>query len=97
MRDAARDTKWIGASPIGGDVRRILCAIEGPSGTPDERSIFFLGLCFQTKDQFNHTHIKFLTRVYHPNVDSRGKISVNFMNNMENRMDSCSDHQTTAC
>ena len=77
--DPVRDTKWIAAAPIRGNLYHVLNAIEGPPDTPYERGIFFLETRFHPDHPFKPCKMRFLTRIYHPNIDSRGDICVDLL------------------
>jgi len=48
--------------------------IEGPSGTPYEKGIFKLELNIPDRYPFEPPKVRFITQVYHPNIDSGGRI-----------------------
>ena len=78
-RFAGTDIKWIAAAPIRGNICHVLSAIEGPPDTPYERGIFFLESRYPPDYPFKPCTMRFLTRVYHPNIDSRGNICVDLL------------------
>ena len=53
--------------------------IEGPKGTPYEGGFFKLCLKFEESYPFNPPNVEFITRIFHPNVSSRGKICVDIL------------------
>ena len=75
----ARDTRWIAAAPIRGNMKHVLSAIEGSPDTPYERGIFFLESHYHRDHPFRPCTMRFLTRIYHPNVDSRGNICMDLI------------------
>ena len=74
-----RDINWIAAAPIRGNISHVLSAFEGPPDTPYERGIFFLESRYSPDHPFKPCTMRFLTRVYHPNIDSRGNICVDLL------------------
>ena len=66
--------KWIAAAPFRGDIFHLLSAFEGPPDTPYEGGIFFLEERCHIYHPWKPCKLRFLTRIYHPNIDSRGNI-----------------------
>ncbi|KAF9233564.1 ubiquitin-conjugating enzyme/RWD-like protein [Melanogaster broomeanus] len=53
----------------GDQQRYIEAAIEGPDGTPFQQGVFFLELSIPTDYPFKPPSVRFLTKIYHPNID----------------------------
>ncbi|XP_066249467.1 ubiquitin-conjugating enzyme E2 T-like [Euwallacea similis] len=53
--------------------------ILGPPNTPYENGIFKLEIVIPEKYPFTPPSIKFLTKVYHPNIDDSGRICLDLM------------------
>lgn len=53
--------------------------ITGPPETPYEKGIFTLEILIPEKYPFSPPSIKFLTRVYHPNIDESGRICLDLI------------------
>lgn len=53
--------------------------IIGPKGTPYEGGIFNLDISFPTNYPFRPPNIKFITKVYHPNIDRYGNICLDIL------------------
>lgn len=65
---------------IDGDIRRGLAAIAGPPGTAFEGGVFFLRVSLPETYPRTPMRMRFLTRMYHPNISSRGEIHAAFLN-----------------
>jgi ubiquitin-protein ligase len=81
LRRVAREVKkvyefaaWASVAPIDNDMTKLLASIEGPPGTPYEHGIFWLSYEYPQNYPFVPPKVRFITRIYHPNVDSRGEI-----------------------
>lgn len=53
--------------------------IFGPENTPYEGGVFELSLTFPTNYPFQPPNVKFDTKVFHPNIDSRGSICLDIL------------------
>ncbi|ORZ40428.1 ubiquitin-conjugating enzyme/RWD-like protein, partial [Catenaria anguillulae PL171] len=51
-------------------------SMTGPAGTPYEGGVFQLACRLPPNYPVAPPHVKFLTRVYHPNMDSDGRICI---------------------
>ena len=76
------NTPWINVSPVLLDGYRLLAAIEGPPDTPYEGGVFWIDLQFPQAYPFKPPKLRFLTRIYHPNIDSRGYICLDVLENL---------------
>ena len=50
--------------------------IEGPSNTPYENGIFYFRMRFSSDYPFKPPAFNFITKIYHPNIDLNGNISI---------------------
>ena len=73
-KQGKNNTPWINVSPVCSDVYHLLAGIEGPPDTPYEGGVFWIGVRFPPEYPFRPPKVRFLTRIYHPNIDSRGYI-----------------------
>ncbi|KAM7192420.1 Prion-inhibition and propagation domain containing protein [Naviculisporaceae sp. PSN 640] len=72
---------FISAAPLNdGCLDKLIARIEGPPGTPYEGGIFWILVSFSPSSSspddpsLGPPSLKFLTRIYHPNIDCQGNI-----------------------
>ncbi|KAM6544670.1 hypothetical protein CsatB_025406 [Cannabis sativa] len=53
--------------------------IFGPSGSPYEDGVFFLSIDLPQQYPSKPPHIKFLTKIFHPNIDEDGTIYIDIL------------------
>ena len=73
------NTPWINVSPVRSDITHLLAGIEGPPDTPYEGGVFWIDVRFSRDFAFRPPQLQFLTRIYHPNIDSRGCICLDVL------------------
>merc|ERR1711974_83239 len=67
--------EWlISCSPVGDDLKNLRAKITGPPGSPYEEGKFVISVEFPDDYPFKPPKVKFITKVYHPNVKSDGRI-----------------------
>ena len=68
------------AGPINDRLLDWEATIIGPSDSPYAGGIFKLSLYFGDKYPFKPPKIKFITKIFHPNIDSYGNICLDILN-----------------
>ena len=68
------------AGPINKNIKMWNATIIGPSGSPYAGGIFKLSIIFLDKYPFKPPKVKFMTRIYHPNINPSGSICLDILN-----------------
>jgi ubiquitin-conjugating enzyme E2 D/E len=68
------------AGPEKDDISKWDATIFGPEGTPYENGIFKLKIDFTSEYPFKPPHIRFVTKIYHCNINSDGYICLDILN-----------------
>merc|ERR1711879_148362 len=71
---------WASAGPVGDNLYKWKAIIEGPEKTPYEKGSFSLELEMPPEYPFKAPKVKFLTKIYHPNVKSDGQLCNEVLN-----------------
>lgn len=66
--------------PVGADIFRWEGVVIGPACSCYEGGIFHLSIQFPSDYPLSPPHIKFLTKIYHPNVGLDGTIYIDILN-----------------
>jgi ubiquitin-conjugating enzyme E2 D/E len=67
------------AGPVGDDIFNWEGCIVGPEGTPFHGGMFKLSIQFPVDYPFRAPHMKFKTKIYHPNINSSGLICLDIL------------------
>eukprot|EP01083_Nonionella_stella_P079767 219005_1 len=79
QRLIAEPVAGISATPYADNLRYFAVAIEGPSETPYESGVFQLELFLPADYPMTPPKVRFLTKIYHPNVDKLGRICLDIL------------------
>lgn len=70
------------AQPIdNSNLLRWKATLKGPSDTPYENGIFHLNIEFPQNYPFNPPKVRFITKIYHCNINSKGGICLDILKN----------------
>ena len=69
----------VSAGPVGDDLLHWQGTIVGPPDSPYQGGVFFLTIRFPTKYPFEPPKVAFTTKIYHPNINSNGSISLDIL------------------
>ena len=67
------------AGPIGEDLYKWQAHIVGPSDSPYQNGLFALNIVFPFDYPFKPPKISFVTKIYHPNINSNGAICLDIL------------------
>ncbi|RFU36220.1 hypothetical protein B7463_g146, partial [Scytalidium lignicola] len=67
--------------PLENNLQELVAAIPGPPATPYEGGIFYMRLSVPGEYPLKPPRVWFLTKVYHPNIGSEGKICNDVLEN----------------
>jgi ubiquitin-conjugating enzyme E2 D len=66
-------------APINDNLMNLIGKFEGPPGTPYQGGIFRLSIQVPSTFPFRPPKCRFITRVYHPNINANGKICLDIL------------------
>ena len=69
------------AGPINVDLFKWQATIIGPTDSPFSGGIFFLEIIFPYEYPFKPPKCRFITKIYHPNINSNGGICLDILKN----------------
>ena len=69
----------ISATPYRDNLRYFNIIIAGPTGSPYESGIFKLELFLPEQYPMESPKVRFLTKIYHPNIDKLGRICLDIL------------------
>jgi len=69
----------VNVGPINDNLYEWMVALDGPSGTVYEGGVFFVDISIPTNYPFSPPAVKFRTRIYHPNIDSQGRVCIDLI------------------
>ena len=74
-------SNFISAGPVSEDnIFTWSAKINGPKDSPYEGGIFLLAIDFPKEYPFKPPKINFITKIYHPNINSGGSICLDILN-----------------
>ena len=67
------------AGPEGDDIYKWTGTIMGPNDTPYAGGVFYLNINFPANYPFKPPKVTFVTKIYHPNINSGGGICLDIL------------------
>jgi ubiquitin-protein ligase len=79
LKIACTWAKWISIVPMSDNINDCLASMEGPVDTPYEGGVFWLHVEFPPRYPFEPPLMRFLTKIYHPNISPEGHVCVDVL------------------
>ncbi|CAF3511653.1 unnamed protein product [Adineta steineri] len=79
LHDCPDDILSVSIDAESNDYKHWEAMIKGPVGTPYENGVFALDIRIPVKYPFQPPEIKFKTKIYHPNISSKGEICLDIL------------------
>jgi ubiquitin-conjugating enzyme E2 D/E len=80
LQDIKRSPEqFVHVRQIGSSLRVFLGSMEGPPGTPFHGGIFHIVFLLPRDYPFKPPHCRFITKIYHPNIDTHGRICLDIL------------------
>ena len=73
----------ISAGPVNDDILHWKACITGPPDSPYSGGLFYLDIKFTKDYPFKPPKLKFITKIYHPNINANGSICLNILKQSE--------------
>lgn len=67
------------AGPVMDDLFQWSATLSGPADSPYQGGLFFLSINFPQDYPFKPPHVRFTTRIYHPNINENGSICLDIL------------------
>ena len=80
QRLIAEPVTGISATPYADNLRYFAVSVEGPPDSPYAQGVFQMELFLPADYPMAPPKVRFLTKIYHPNVDKLGRICLDILN-----------------
>ena len=79
LRKNPNEEYYSNVGPINGDMYFWTATLRGPENTPYEGGYFNLQMRFDSNYPFSSIKVKFITKIYHPNISDSGEICLDIL------------------